>query len=111
MTPLSFFKCLADDTRLKCLLLICSVSECCVCDLMSALKLEQPKISRHLAELRKCGILQDTRKGKWVYYQLHPQLAQWARDIITHTANTNPPYFDQQLTALQQSIQSRPPCC
>ena len=53
MNPCKFFKCLADDTRLKSLMLIATVKEACVCDLMAALELDQPKISRHLAELRK----------------------------------------------------------
>lgn len=71
MNPSIFFKCLADDTRLKSLLLIAKADEACVCDLMEALDLDQPKTSRHLALLRKCGILIDERRGKWVFYKLH----------------------------------------
>ena len=74
MSPLQFFKCMSDDTRLKSVLIINQLEEACVCDLMAALDLDQPKVSRHLAELRKCNILQDERRGKWVYYQLHKQL-------------------------------------
>ena len=40
MSPLKFYKCLADDTRLKSLLLLVSVREACVCDLMAALELD-----------------------------------------------------------------------
>jgi ArsR family transcriptional regulator len=111
MSPLQFFKCLADDTRLKCLLLVSQVGESCVCDLMSALNLDQPKISRHLAELRKCTILQDERRGKWVYYQLHPDLPEWAKDVITQTAEQNKPYFDGQLTTLTRAIEAKNSCC
>jgi ArsR family transcriptional regulator, arsenate/arsenite/antimonite-responsive transcriptional repressor len=63
MDPCTFFKCLADDTRLKSVLLIAKINEACVCDLMEALELDQPKTSRHLAQLRKCGILADERRG------------------------------------------------
>ena len=57
MTPLQFFKCMSDDTRLKSVLIINQLEEACVCDLMAALELDQPKVSRHLAELCKCNIL------------------------------------------------------
>lgn len=101
MNPCNFFKCLADDTRLKSLFLIAKIEEACVCDLMTALELDQPKISRHLAQLRKCGIVLDDRRGKWVYYKLHPDLPPWARDIILNAASHNSDYFD---AALQQMI-------
>jgi ArsR family transcriptional regulator len=97
VAPLQLFKCLADDTRLKSVLLINRLGEACVCDLMAALELDQPKVSRHLAELRKCGIVQDERRGKWVYYRLHDQLPDWARDIIKHTEENNQPYYQAAL--------------
>ncbi|MEO9274926.1 metalloregulator ArsR/SmtB family transcription factor [Marinomonas sp. 5E14-1] len=56
MDPSLFFKALADDTRLRCLLLIKQFTELCVCELMEALNETQPKISRHLAQLRKNGL-------------------------------------------------------
>lgn len=79
LTPLSFFKLLADETRLNALLLIMAEQELCVCELMAALQETQPKISRHLAMLRKAGVLLDRRQGQWVYYRLNPNLANWAR--------------------------------
>lgn len=85
MSPVAFYKCLSEDTRLKCLLLITLRSELCVCDLIRALKLSQPKVSRHLAELRKCGILSDQRRGKWVFYQLNQALPKWAVEVLTLT--------------------------
>ena len=62
MSPLIFFKCLADDTRLKILLLLTNYKTLCVCDLQIALQLEQPKVSRHLADLRRHGLLTDKKK-------------------------------------------------
>ncbi|GGY57520.1 transcriptional regulator [Bacterioplanes sanyensis] len=91
-TPLVFYKALADDTRLQSLLLISEQGELCVCDLMAALQQSQPKISRHLAQLRKSGILLDRRQGQWVYYSLHPQLPDWARQVLALTAEQNPDY-------------------
>lgn len=110
MTPVSFYKCLSDDTRLKCLLLITLKSELCVCDLISALKLSQPKISRHLAELRKCGILSDNRRGKWVFYQLSRDLPKWALEVLKLTTNENQGYLNESLLNLISAKQTDD-CC
>jgi ArsR family transcriptional regulator len=48
MLPLELFKALSDITRLQCILLIQQEQELCVCELMAALELSQPKVSRHL---------------------------------------------------------------
>ena len=74
--------------------------ELCVCDLTDALQLSQPKISRHLADLRKCGLVLDTRKGKWVYYKLHPELPSWALEVITNTAAHNGEHINGPLAKL-----------
>jgi ArsR family transcriptional regulator len=100
MNPVSFYKCLSEDTRLKCLLLITLKGELCVCDLISALQLSQPKVSRHLAELRKCGILSDQRRGKWVFYQLDQSLPKWSVDVLELTANNNHQFLNESLTSL-----------
>ncbi|WP_040521637.1 metalloregulator ArsR/SmtB family transcription factor [Aliiglaciecola lipolytica] len=110
MDPLKFFKCLSDDTRLKSLLLISKFGEVCVCDLMDALCLDQPKISRHLAELRKCGILLDDRRGKWVYYRFHPELPEWARAVIQQSAEHNQSYFEEASTRLHASQTGKSTC-
>lgn len=93
MDPVQFYKCLADDTRLRCLLLITREDELCVCELMEALQEIQPKISRHLAQLRKCGLLIDNRQGQWVFYQINPALSDWAKRVLSETANNNADYL------------------
>jgi ArsR family transcriptional regulator len=45
----------------------------------------QPKISRHLAQLRQCELLVDSREGQWVYYEINPALPTWAVDILAVT--------------------------
>lgn len=111
MQPTKFFKCLSDDTRLKSIVLIHNAGEACVCELMEALALDQPKISRHLAELRKCGILQDERRGKWVYYKLHPQLAPWQQQVIEQTAQHNGEYYADALSLLKKAQAAMATCC
>lgn len=92
MDNVKFFKSLADDTRLRCVLLIHQEKELCVCELTEALDTIQPKISRHLAQLRSSGVLLDRRQGQWIFYQIHPELPQWAKDVIEHTYQNSKEY-------------------
>ncbi|MGM0912890.1 MAG: metalloregulator ArsR/SmtB family transcription factor [Pseudomonadota bacterium] len=82
LDPLRLFKCLSDETRLMLTLLILSEGELCVCEMTHALEVSQPKVSRHLAQLRNCGLLSDRREGQWVYYGLVPALPDWAEDVL-----------------------------
>jgi ArsR family transcriptional regulator, arsenate/arsenite/antimonite-responsive transcriptional repressor len=45
----------------------------CVCDIHESLQISQPKASRHLAYLRRAGLVTDRKKGLWVHYRLAPQ--------------------------------------
>lgn len=85
ITFLQFYKFLADETRLKALLLIQEQRELCVCELVEALAVSQPKISRHLAHMRKGELLCDRREGQWVYYRINPALPDWAIEVLALT--------------------------
>tara|TARA_R110000764_G_scaffold52668_2_gene114584 strand:+ start:239 stop:595 length:357 start_codon:yes stop_codon:yes gene_type:complete len=89
LTPTAVFKCLADDTRVRLMLLITHEAELCVCELTCALEQSQPKVSRHLAQLRRCGLLADRRQGQWVYYRLHPHLPGWVVSVLQQTLGAN----------------------
>ena len=110
MNPSQLFKCLSDDTRLLSTLLIHSEGELCVCELMAALDDSQPKISRHLAQLRSCGILTDRRDKQWVYYRLHPQLPAWITQILDTTARAQKEQLHVCLQKLK-AMQCRPANC
>src|SRR5215217_1295379 len=64
-----FFKALADRTRLR-LLSVMGADEICVCFFVEILKTNQPKISRHLAYLRRAGIVDARREGQWMHYRV-----------------------------------------
>ena len=64
-----FFKALADHTRLRVIHLLGS-DEVCVCSVVEALQSTQPKISRHLAYLRRAGLVEARRDGKWMHYRI-----------------------------------------
>ena len=66
-----FFRALADQTRLR-LLNLLGDHEVCVCFFVEILKTNQPKISRHLAYLRRAGIVDARRQGTWMHYRIVP---------------------------------------
>lgn len=101
ITPTTFYKALADDIRLKTLLLIAVEREVCVCELMIALgEASQPKVSRHLALLRKAGILSDRKHQQWVFYSINPTLPAWMKHAITATVVNEPIFIEQELARL-----------
>ena len=63
------FKALADSTRLRILALL-TTGEVCVCNVHDTLKIAQPKASRHLAYLRRAGLVETRRDGLWIHYRL-----------------------------------------
>ena len=65
----TLFKTLADGTRLRILGLLLD-GEICVCHIHESLGLPQPKTSRHLAYLRRAGLVKTRRDGLWVHYRL-----------------------------------------
>ena len=110
----TFFSALANDIRLRCLVLMHLQGELCVCELTHALDLSQPMISRHLALLRETGIVEARRAGQWMYYTLHPDLPAWSKKVISETAKANAqesPFADD-LYALKE-MPNRPDasCC
>ena len=73
------FKALADRTRLR-LLNLMGAGEVCVCFFVETLGTNQPKISRHLAYLRRAGVVAARREGKWMHYRIAtPEDARAAR--------------------------------
>lgn len=111
LTATLFYKSLADELRLKMLLLIERHTELCVCDLTDALNESQPKVSRHLAQLRKSGVLSDRRQGQWVYYRLHPAMPAWMREVLSLTASANGMLIEDCLRNMTfQACNGEPTC-
>jgi ArsR family transcriptional regulator len=75
---------LADPTRLRLLNLMVG-REVCVCYFVAILKLGQPKISRHLAYLRRAGIVEARREGKWMHYRIEQPDDAGAAAILAAT--------------------------
>ncbi len=100
MNPVQFYKCLSDETRLRCLMLVEHEGELCVCELTEALQEIQPKVSRHLAQLRQCKLLLDRRQGQWIFYRINPSLPNWAKAVLTQTTEANPVFLKDNLANL-----------
>ena len=66
------FKTLADETRLRILILLYAEGELCVCDIIAALLLPQSTVSRHLAYLKRSAMVCARREGLWIYYSMNP---------------------------------------
>ena len=86
----TLFKALADATRLRILGLLLT-GEVCVCDIYESLKIPQSRASRHLAYLRRAGLVETRRAGQWIHYRLgtldDPVLAaisDGVRHALTH---------------------------
>jgi ArsR family transcriptional regulator, arsenate/arsenite/antimonite-responsive transcriptional repressor len=66
--PAFLFKTLSDPTRLR-LLNLLACGETCVCELTDTLRVVQPKVSRHLAHLKRAGLVEARRNGSWIHYR------------------------------------------
>ena len=102
IVPDKFFGALANEVRLRCVVLLARQGELCVCELTHALGTSQPKISRHLATLRELGVVTDRRDGLWIYYRLHPDLPLWMAQVVESAAQafTDRAPFVDDLAAL-----------
>ena len=78
------FAALADPTRLR-LLNLMNGREVCVCYFVEILEQSQPKISRHLAYLRRAGMVSARREGKWMHYRIEPPTNERAASILEAT--------------------------
>src|SRR6476619_1681442 len=104
----TLFKALADATRLRILGLLLS-GEICVCDIHESLKIPQPKASRHLAYLRRSGLVETRRDGLWVHYRL----GKLADPVLSAVVNAvrHALAHDAAVQRDTERLQKRTGCC
>jgi ArsR family transcriptional regulator len=97
------FKALADRTRLR-LINLMGEDEVCVCFFVEVLKTNQPKISRHLAYLRRAGVVSARRDGKWIHYRIIEPPESHAANIFreVRTCLANDPSMQSDRARLQK---------
>ncbi len=82
MSRTRFFQALGDETRLRIMMLLARAPEMPVCGLVHALRLPQPKVSRHLAYLRDARLAAVRRHAQWVCYRLSRTLEPWEEAVL-----------------------------
>lgn len=102
------FRGFADPTRIRILSLL-AAGELCVCDIVDILQLPQPTVSRHLAYLRRMGLVAATREWKFAHYRLaepgdavHQSLLNCARTCFTGIAS-----LDQERAQAEARVKER----
>jgi ArsR family transcriptional regulator, arsenate/arsenite/antimonite-responsive transcriptional repressor len=104
----TLFKALGDATRLRILGLLLT-GEVCVCDIHESLKIPQSKASRHLAYLRRTGLVATRRDGLWIHYRLgtlaDPVLAAIGKAVRHALAQVDSVHRDTE------RLQKRMACC
>jgi ArsR family transcriptional regulator len=104
------FRAFSDRTRLRILHLLLP-DELCVCHIVDVLDLPQPKVSRHLAYLRKSGLVQARKEGLWNYYRLAPAQSAFHEKLLAclGTCFGEAPELAEDAKRLKRSIANR--CC
>ncbi len=77
------YKGLADESRLKIMFLLADLGEACVRDIQQVLRVPQPTVSRHLGLLKRMGLVDNHRRGKWNYYFI----VKKQPDMVKHLLN------------------------
>lgn len=81
LTAADVLNVLADESRRRILVLL-GAHELCVCELVNALDLPQPTVSRHLAVMREAGIVEQSREGRFSFYRVSANPPAWARQML-----------------------------
>jgi ArsR family transcriptional regulator len=98
------FRAVADPTRLR-LLNLLRGGERCVCELVDSLRIPQPKASRHLAYLRRAGLVSVREDGRWAYYALTPARNQFHAKLLEclESCFTEVPIMKRDSRRMQQT--------
>ena len=99
-------KALADPVRLRLINLLAGGREICVCHLHEALELPQPTVSRHLAHLRKSGLVSTRKDGLWVHYRLAKPACALHRSLLVCIELADVTTFEQDRQRLDRVTSS-----
>jgi ArsR family transcriptional regulator len=107
----SIFKALSDESRLRIYNILLASGELCVCDIEQTLRFTQTKVSRHLAYLKRAGLVKDRKQGLWMLYSItepkHEEQKQLLRTIAEGLRSN--PLAQKDAKLLAQNIKRG--CC
>ncbi len=85
MPHTAVFASLSNATRLRCLYLTARHDEVCVCEVVDALGISQPTVSKAFKALKEAGLVTDRRDANWIYYCLNEAVPDWVAEVIEST--------------------------
>jgi ArsR family transcriptional regulator, arsenate/arsenite/antimonite-responsive transcriptional repressor len=99
-------KLLGDKTRLKMMKLLQS-HDCCVCEFTALFAMSQPAISQHLRKMKDAGIVQETRRGQWIFYSMNPdsEYAALIEDLLQHLPDQHERFVELEAQGLRISCE------
>jgi ArsR family transcriptional regulator len=97
-TAAKVLKLLGDKTRLAMMAML-SEDECCVCEFVELFQMSQPSISQHIRKLRDIGLVEENRKGQWIFYRINTKHESYSlvKSLLAHI-----PSQKNRLTELEQ---------
>jgi len=104
------YKGLADESRLKIIFMLNELGEACVRDIQQVLKVPQPTVSRHLGLLKRMGLVDNRRRGKWNYYYVvkkQPDIVKNLLHCLTHLESCRK-IFRQDMKSQMDKLLPRP---
>lgn len=107
------FASLSNKTRLRCLYLTAIHDEVCVCEVVDALEIPQPTISKAFKSLKDAGLVTDRRDANWTYYRLNDDVPGWVTEIIDSTIAdlaTAAPYLDDENQFAKSAVREKEVC-
>lgn len=100
------FKALSEEIRLRIIKLL-EGGELCVCDLVAALDMSQPKVSFHLNALKEAGLIKDRKQGKWTHYRLDDSDIFRRFLIMSVLERTCSDYIDADRARLSEFLEAK----
>lgn len=76
------FASLGNELRLQCLYLAARHGEVCVCEVVDALGIAQPSVSKAFKVLKEAGFVADRRSANWTYYRVNEDMPAWMAEIV-----------------------------
>jgi len=102
----AIFKALSDETRLRIVKLL-EHGELCVCDIVAALNVVQPKASFHLGVLKEAGFIKDRKQGKWIHYSLNEADLFRRMLMVSVCEKANGSFIEEDQKRLARFLKSR----
>ncbi len=108
---LPLFNALADESRLRILHLLFESGELCVCDIEATLGFTQTKVSRHLNYLKRAGLIEDRRCGRWMLYTISQPRTEHQHMIIESIQTIMQSHKQTQKDAAKLKQRVKDGCC